>query len=126
MKTHSLAKALRKLSGILESYPNTELSNFGRLFEKELLLDKRQVAVSLKNLFSLSKISRKEWINLIDDYGFIIDIKPRDSARNIIGKLFNYLETHPEAIDILKRKSRESDGKPSALVQALDILLEDI
>jgi len=126
MKTHPLAKALRLLADILESHPNTEMSNLGKVIGLTNGLDKRRVAVNLKTLHSLSKIRKKEWMKLTEDYGFNIDIKPRDSSRNILGKLLNYLDANPNAIDTLKRKAQESSEGPSALNQALDILLEDL
>jgi hypothetical protein len=126
MKTHSLAKTLRTLADILESYPNTELSDMSSPFWISGSLNKKQVAVNLKTLHSLSKIKKKEWVELIRDYGFNIEIKLRDSSRNIIGKLLNYLDANPNAINTLKRKAQETREEPSALTQALDTLLEDL
>lgn len=125
MKTHTLAKALRTLADIMESIPNTELSDFS-LPKQNSQRTNDEIAVNLKTLASLSKISKKQWIDFIDDYGFSIDIKPRDSARNILGKLFNYLDANPQAVNILKTKPRKSATKSSTLMQALDVLLEDI
>jgi hypothetical protein len=126
MKTHSLAKALRSLADLLEIGPNVELTNLRLGNDNISKLDEKQVAVNLKTLFSLSKISRKEWINLISGFGFTLDITPRDSSRNIIGKLLSYLDSNPEAVELLKKKSRENRTQPSALVEALDVLLGDI
>ena len=124
MKTHSVAKALRLLADILEGRPDSDISELGKLFGQSSELDTRQVAVNLKTLHSLSKIGRKEWLKLIADYGFQIDVKPRDSSRNIMGKILNYLDANPEAVDTLKRKAKETFEKPSALSRALDILLQ--
>lgn len=126
MKTHSLAKTLRTLADILESYPNAELSDMSSPFWISGALNKKQVAVNLKTLHSLSKIKKKEWVELIRDYGFNIEIKLRDSSRNIIGKLLNYIDANPNAINTLKRKAQETREEPSALTQALDTLLEDL
>jgi len=43
-----------------------------------------------------------------------------------MGKLLNYLDANPEAVDTLKRKAKETSQAPSALSRALDILLEDL
>jgi hypothetical protein len=126
MKTHSLAKALRSLAALLEIGPNVELTKLQLGNESISNIDEKQVAVNLKTLFSLSKISRKEWIDLVSGFGFPLEIKPRDSARNIIGKLLSYLDSNPEAVEVLKKKSRENRSQPSALVEALDVLLGDI
>jgi hypothetical protein len=126
MKTHALAKTLRALADIFEQNPNIELSKFGKIDEKKSGLDTKQVATNLRTLHSLSKINKQEWVKLIDNYGFNIDIAPRDSSRNIIGKILNYLDANPQAIDTLKRKAKESSGNQSALNQALDILLKDL
>lgn len=124
MKTHQLAKALRTLSTILEQGPNINIEKFNAL--KKNGLDNREVAVNLKTLHSLSKINKQDWIKLIDDFGFNIDIQQRDSSRNIIGKILNYIDANPSAIDTLKLKAKESPSSPSALNKALDILLKDL
>lgn len=126
MKTHSIAKALRSLADLLESNPNIELGNVR--FENENFheFNKKQVAVNLKTLFSLSKISRKEWIDIISTFGFPLEINNRDSSRNIIGKLLSYLDSHPEAVEVLKKHSRNNRPQQSALAEALDMLLGDI
>lgn len=126
MKTHTFAKALRTLADSLEQYPNTELSRVGAILRGTSELDTKQVAINLRTLHSLSKINKQDWLKLIREYGFSIHIQPRDSSRNIIGKLLNYLDANPQAIDALKRKGEESPGSPSPLNRALDILLKDL
>jgi hypothetical protein len=126
MKTHNLAKALRELANVLESGPNVLLSNLSSLHKQTGGIDSETVAVNLRTLLALSRISKKEWVNLINEYGFKIRLNPRDSARDIIGKLFRHLDSHPEAVDLLKKKSQETGKEPSALIKALDVLLEDV
>jgi hypothetical protein len=125
MKTHAFAKGLRSLADLLEQFPNTELSGLDAILRGTSKLDTRQVAINLRTLHSLSKINKQDWVRLISEYGFNIDIQPRDSSRNIIGKLFNYLDANPQAIDVLKQKG-EASGSPSPLNRALDILLKDL
>jgi hypothetical protein len=126
MKTHALAKTLRTLADIFEQSPNIELSKFGDTPSEKSELDTKQVAINLRTLHSLSKINKQDWLRLINEYGFSINIEPRDSSRNIIGRVLSYLDANPQAIDTLKQKSKESPGSPSALNRALDILLQDL
>ena len=126
MKAHAIAKALRKLASVLEAGPNVNISNLRPLEQKKRAVDPKQVALSLTTLVSLSRISKQEWVDLIKGYQFEINLGPRDSARDIIGKLLRYLDKHPEAIDFLKKKAHEDGKEPSALSRAFDILLEDI
>ena len=126
MKIHYLAKSLKEFADILYQLPDKEISELSNYFKLPNELDTRQVALNLKTLHALSKIKKQEWIKVINDYNFDIVIEARDSARNIIGKILNYLDANPSAIDTLKRKAKETKGKQSALSQALDILLTDL
>jgi len=78
-------------------------------------LNTKQVAINLRTLHSLSKINKQDWLKLINEYGFDLNIEPRDSSRNIIGKLLSYLDANPQAIDTLKRKveNRQTAFPPS-------------
>ena len=124
MKTHSLARALRQLADALEAGPNIEMSKKLRLGQLELP-DSDSVAVNLETLMALSRISKTEWLKLIRDYGFEIDVRPRDASRDILGRLLAYLDSHPEAIATLRRRAHSEERGPSALTQALDVLLKD-
>ena len=127
MKTHLLAKALRNLADILESGPNVELTKSVSLGGAAEESKHDEVAVSLHTLAALSRISKKEWLDLINSFGFDIQVKPRDSARNIIGKLLNYLDADPSAASALRQRSeRAKKGESSRLLQALDILMKDV
>lgn len=126
MKTHSLAKALRILADVLEASDNTDVSNLSTIVDVRKEQHSKQVAINLKTLHSLSKISKKEWVQLIQDFNFEIEVKPRDSSRDIIGKVLKYLDNNPGALGLLKNKSKNTLGEPSPLRQALDILLEDV
>jgi len=125
MKTHALANALRLLASALEAKPNMEITELGTIFGSKGDLDSREIAVNLRTLHGLSRIRRQEWVNLIHEYGFDIEFNARDSSRNILGKLLSYLDSNPQALDTLKRKGKEASDRPSALRQALDILLGD-
>lgn len=123
MKTHALAQALRTLSNVLEKAPNMDIQEISFFEKVQTPVDKKEVAVNLQTLFALSKINKKQWADLIADYGFSIAFNQRDSSRNILGKLLTYLENHPEAVEILKEKSRDPRKPRSNLLEALDVLL---
>lgn len=125
MKSHSLANALRTLADILEQGPNTEISNI-QMLNKNENLSSEQIAVNLSTLAALSKIKKFQWVEFINNYNFDIPINTRDSSRNIIGKLLTYLDKHPEAVNLIKRRSFSTKSGSSALSKAFDILLDDI
>ena len=125
MKSHSLAHALRTLADILEQGPNTELSNL-EVLNKGQFLSSEQIAVNLSTLAALSKIKKPQWIEFINNYQFDIQITTRDSSRNILGKLLTYLDKHPEAVNLIKKRSLSSKSGSNALSKAFDILLEDL
>ncbi|RJQ67305.1 MAG: hypothetical protein C4519_24220 [Desulfobacteraceae bacterium] len=126
MKTHAFAKALRQLAHVLESGPNVDIANLQFQDQTQKTIDPKEVALSLTTLISLSRISKQEWVDLINNYKFSINLGPRDSARDIIGKLLRYLDKHPEAIDMLKKKAHEGNKEPTALSRALDVLLDGV
>lgn len=126
MKTHAISKILRSLADILEKNPNVELSELDLQPKERRKMNKDQIAVNLETLHALSRIKKPDWMEMINDYGFNIDIATRDSARNIIGKLLNFLDSNPDAINKLRTRSRETLDRPSPLSQALDILLKDV
>lgn len=123
MKTHAMAKSLRILADILEATPNTEL-NKDITLNKENSLKASEVAVSLQTLLKLSKFNKKDWVRLVKEYNFNIEIKDRFSSRDIIGKILAYLDKNPEAIDKMKRKSSKERENDSPLMKALDLLVQ--
>lgn len=125
MKTHALAQALRMLAGVLEKTPDVDIREIAFFEKAQAPLTKREIAVNLQTLFALSKINKKQWAELIADYGFAIEFNQRDSSRNILGKLLTYLENHPDAVGILKEKGRDPKKPKSNLLEALDVLLGD-
>lgn len=128
MKMHELARALRLMANALDNGPNVQLDDIGMLFSKGgNKPDSNQVAVNLHTLYSLSRIDKNQWKALIiEEFKLPLSIEPRDSTRNILGKLFKYLEEHPEAVNMLRQRAKQIESnKPSALSQALDILLKD-
>ncbi len=128
MKSHELAVALNQLAKLLKSGPNIEigkLNMFGDLTSTSRP-EKGQIAVGLSTLLALSKFNKQEWINVINEYGFDISLNPRDSARDVLGKLLRYLEKNPNARRKIRdeAKKKQADSSP-ALEKALSILLCD-
>jgi hypothetical protein len=65
-------------------------------------------------------------MDLIHEYNFPIDVRPRDGARDIIGKLFTFLEENPLAQEKLKSSATRSTSRSSPeLMKALSTLLRD-
>ena len=127
MKTHELAKALRQLAKILETSPNIEFNESTNLsIGESSAMGTSSIAVNIHTLHTLSKIEKRQWIAFVEEFKFPINIDNRDSSRNIMGKILSFLDANPSAVNLIKNKSKASkSAPPSALTQALDILLRD-
>jgi hypothetical protein len=123
MKTHALARGIEQLAHILKKSPDSDV--------KELTLAGQSnsaqpdVPLGLSVLVRMSKIGKSEWISFINSHGFPIEIGPRDSSRNILGKVLKYLEHHPTAQMQLQMRSQSKPGSSLALTRALRALLDD-
>jgi len=127
MKTHTLAKALIQLARILNAGPNIDLNNL-RLEkpDKPEKKDSLNILVNISTLSALSRIGKREWVSFIEQYDLPIDVKTRDSSRNIIGKILNCLDKAPEAREKLKRTAEEESAQASPeLLKALSALMKD-
>src|SRR4051812_47660249 len=107
MKTHDFADALSQLARLLKQSPDTELSPFldgirGERPARESSAD--EVALSLSTLAALSQIDKDQWIALIREYGLPIELRPRISSRDILGKLLSYLENNPAAMKKMRQR----------------------
>src|SRR5437016_940294 len=105
MKTHDLAHALTQLARALRAGPNIEVGDLS--FVSANLLNgngtgKANAAVSLNILFELSRFDKEDWGAIIEENNFPIPIRPRDSSRDLIGKLLRHLEQNVEARERLK------------------------
>lgn len=126
MKSHELANALSTLARVLKSGPDVELSHLK--FKETLLgIDNPQgLAVNLATLVSLASVDKTKWLGLIHEHGFPIDVRPRDGSRDILGKLFAYLENNVEAQERLKASVRRpSETAAPELMRALATLLKN-
>ena len=130
MKTHDFAKHLSFMAKILRSGPNTDLSDIEvtDLFDSKNAYNtpsKSEVPKALSMLVGLNNIEKEQWVELIADYEFDIEIRARDAKRDVIGKLLKHLSSHPEARDRLSGKKLSKSNNPSTeLADALTILLD--
>src|SRR5437899_627274 len=116
MKTHELAKALRTLSDLLRNMPDQDLEGF-RFGLRRPRPDTASIPMALSTLVALSRFDKAQWLEIIHQYKFPIDIRPRDASRDILGKLLNHLEQDPESrnrLSVEAQKSR-SDTSPELM-----------
>jgi hypothetical protein len=125
MKSHELAQALTMLARILKSGPNVDLAQL-RLKDMFGGHSSQELALNLSTLVSLSSVDKSKWLELIKEHGFPIEVRPRDGARDIFGKLCSYLEANPQAQERLKQSATRATSKSSPeLMKALATLLKD-
>lgn len=125
MKSHELAHALTTLARMLKSGPNVEISQL-RLKDMFGGHSSQELALNLSTLVSLSSVDKSKWLELIKEHGFPIEVRPRDGARDIFGKLCAYLEENPQAQERLKQSATRSTSRSSPeLMKALATLLKD-
>jgi hypothetical protein len=124
MKSHDLARALNTLSSLLRSMPDQDLEDL-RFNSRQAKLDPSSIPMALSTLVALARFDKAQWLQIIRQYNFPIEIRPRDASRDILGKLLNHLEQNPESrkrLSIDAQKAR-SDTSPE-LMKALQLLLK--
>lgn len=124
MKTHELAKALNLLATILRNGPDQNLDDF-RLDQRRSKPDPSSIPMALSTLVALSQFDKSQWLNIIRQYGFPIEVRPRDASRDILGKILTHLEQDAEARRRLSSDAQKgrSDSSPE-LMRALQLLLQ--
>lgn len=128
MKTYELAKALDMLAKILKSMPNQDLEDLKLTSNNTTpeVSGKNEAIVGLHTLANLSKIDKKQWLDLIEEHKFDISVRPRDANRDIIGKLLKYIDSDKNAQLAIKRSAEQSNNSSSKeLSRALSILIGD-
>lgn len=124
MKTHEFAKALQQLSKVLRALPNQEMDNLASVFSGAA--PPQNVGISLSALAALSKYTKLDWEQVIRDFELPIDIRGRDGARDVMGKIITYLAENDSERERVARKSTPSEsGRPSELSNALQFLLNN-
>lgn len=86
------AAAMAALRELLDAAAGTELS------ELKLTPRRENIGSLLIKFAELSKFGKQEWIDLVNAYGINLDLNPRDSARDVMGRLARYLRDHPGAM----------------------------
>jgi biotin operon repressor len=126
MKSHDIADSLSTLARMLKAGPNVELAQLDIKDAFSGPHSGQNLALNLTTLVSLSSVDKSKWVELIREHGFPIDIRPRDGSRDVLGKLFAYLEENPLAQEKLKASATRSTSKSSPeLMKALSTLLKD-
>ena len=128
MKTHELARALKQLGDILSASPNLELREVCVASADTVRKGRSSnMAVSLSTLVDLARVDKQQWLSFIEENQFPIETRPRDAARDILGKLLVYLEENAEARQKLKAiATRKAGGQASPeLMKALAYLLKE-
>lgn len=126
MKTYEFANALVLLAKVLKSMPNQELNELtlSSSAARSEGVERNEAIVGLHTLANLSKIDKKQWLDLIEEHGFDIPVRPRDANRDIIGKLLRYIDNNKNAQQAIKKSAEQSDNKSSKeLNRALSILM---
>jgi hypothetical protein len=127
MKIHQLAKGLRTLSELLERAPDSDLDSIFVSDRNPKPIPTSQIAVNLSTLAELARLDKQQWLTFVREYNIPIDTRPRDAARDILGKVLTYLESNAEARRALKEKAtkRASETSPE-LMKAFAFLLKDL
>lgn len=123
MKTRALARSLRLLADWLEDLPDQELQQL-MIARPDARTKSASLALNVSTLAGLSRVDKREWIRFIRQHGFPIEIRPRDAARDILGKLLKFLEEEPAAIEYLQQKAQAEVGTSPELTSALKALLK--
>jgi hypothetical protein len=126
MKTHEIANVLNALATALRSAPDQELSEFGRMrpAPKRKLKDS-DVPLALSTLLALSELDKSQWLKVINEFNFPIEIRPRDASRDILGKILAHLAQNPEARQRLSLAAQGNRNETSPeLMKALSFLLK--
>lgn len=125
MKTHDLAKALTQLAKLLRTLPNQDLDDLGSTLSKSGWGRSVDIGISLSALASLSKFNKSDWEKIAHDFELPVDLRPRDAARDVMGKILNYLAENDAERERIAMKSRVATDEPSELSNALTFLLSN-
>ncbi|QWC57998.1 hypothetical protein F7D01_13810 [Erythrobacter sp. 3-20A1M] len=125
MKTHDLAKALTQLGKLLRTLPNQELEELGSTLSNFASGPSADVGISLSALASLSKFSKSDWEKVARDFELPVDLRPRDAARDVMGKILTYLAENDAERKRVAMKARAATDQPSELSNALKFLLSN-
>lgn len=123
MKTHELSRALTQLGKILRSLPDQEITSFGETV-KQSGNPLKDVGISLSALAALSKYTKTDWEKVVQDFEIPVEIRARDAARDVMGKLLTYLAENDDERHRIALKGR-GPSEPTELANALRFLLSN-
>jgi len=124
MKTHELAKALNDLARALRAGPNVDLRSLRIEEPASRKVDSTAVPVALSTLAMLSEFGKEEWLAFIQEHNLPIEVRPRDAARDILGKLLKFLVSNPSARNQLTHSAQKDRSSTSAeLRRTLQLLM---
>lgn len=130
MKSHDFAKQLALMAQALKSAPNVELedlSDWQFAFSRRSLPSVRDedIPQALNMLVGLNGVSKQQWLSLIEEFGFDVDVRHRDANRDIFGKLLKFLADNPGERDrLVGKKGKKPIHASEELANALTILLK--
>lgn len=117
----SIDAIFENLSKLLKNAPNSEVADFQRIATGKQSFD--SVGLGLKTLVQLSKLDKSHWVSLTEKYNFDIKLNPRDSSRDVIGKILRYLANNEEAYQEFEEKLNKTSGTSEPLENMLKMLL---
>lgn len=121
MRTHELAKALRQLAALLAQMPDVELQTlkaggFGASDEAKDLL---------AGIVAAQGISKAQLRQIIERQTLPVEVRRRDSALDVLGKLLKYFRDNPASLYRVRNSIAHGQVQASpSLKAALDTLLE--
>jgi hypothetical protein len=106
------AAAMAALKHLLDA---TDAADLGDL---KLVPRRENIGSLLIKFAELSKFGKQEWIDLVNTYGIELELNPRDSARDVMGRVARYLRDNPGAMAEVPAKpdapTSASSGKGSS------------
>jgi hypothetical protein len=126
MKTHDLAKALEILINVLKASPNVELNQL--TFDKPTVIKPKDMKfdpISFGSFVAFATFTKRQWVDLINEYNLPIKILTTDSSRDIMGKIMKYFNEDIEArVRLMNEIERKSSKASPELMNALATLLK--
>jgi hypothetical protein len=138
LSTHELAYQLRRLATALLNGPDVPLGQLSKPMSVGVRDDIARPSAKrrkkgaggpdlIKVIAELSSVKKSEWLDLLDRASIPLTFRPRDAARDVLGRLFVFLKDNPDARERL-RGAVESDtrtrAKSTQLSDALRTLLD--
>lgn len=130
MKSHDFAKQLTLMAKILKSGNNVEMDDlevslFSMSKSSSANVESAEIPHALNILVGLNQVEKSQWLNVIEEFEFDIEIRARDANRDIVGKLLKYLANNPnERQRLVGKKSKGPIKASEELTDALTMLLK--